>query len=152
MGELAGATPAERAWTRDLAAKVLEAVRNDEESPQARHPDGDAMSDDLVMFSLSQEVVTLARELSEVVGAAIPGWEAGVADCIRQVKARQAHFELYRASEDCRSCDEDDLMLAHVAMRAHPATFAVLDEILVMLEAMLERGQYKAKSDLMEPP
>lgn len=71
------------------------------------------------------------------------GWKAGVEDCIRQVKARQAHYELYRLKDD------DDLVLAHVAMRTHPATFAVLDELLVMLEAMLERGEHKTASDHM---
>ena len=78
------------------------------------------------------------------------GWRAGVLDSIKQVKARQAHYELYREKAKNPLETTDDLVLAHVAMRTHPATFAVLDEILVMLEAMLERGTYKATSDHME--
>lgn len=73
------------------------------------------------------------------------GWLKGVADAIKAVKARKAHYELYREKEP-----SDDLVLAHIAMRTHPATFAVLDELLVMLEAMHERGTYKATSDHLE--
>jgi hypothetical protein len=55
-------------------------------------------------------------------------YRAGIEDSIKCIKQRKAHYELYR---------EDG------AIKTHPATFAVLDEMLVFLGAMLERTQDK---------
>ena len=71
----------------------------------------------------------------DVMAERAEGWKDGVRDAIKKIKARQAHYELYRAN-----ASDEDLTLARVALRTHPATFAVLDEVLVFLEAMLERG------------
>jgi hypothetical protein len=57
-------------------------------------------------------------------------WLQGVGDAIRIVKDRQNYYESYRKGK----CDR---------METHPATFATLDEVLIFLEAMRERGQYQ---------
>lgn len=59
MGEPVHPTPEERARTRAYARDVVESVRNDEDQPRMTHPDGDAMSDELVIFLLSQEILLL---------------------------------------------------------------------------------------------
>ena len=81
------------------------------------------------------------------------GWKVGIADAIKIVKARLAHYEMYRCD-----CSRHSTEVQHrpgckaEMMSTHPATFAVLDEMLVFLEAMLERGTYKSTSDQMEVP
>lgn len=50
--------------------------------------------------------------------------QKGVQDCIDIVRQRQKHYECYREPG---------------AMQTKPATFAVLDEMLIFLEAHLER-------------
>lgn len=57
-------------------------------------------------------------------------WDDGVKDAIKIVKYRQQHYEIYRDGE---------------AMRTLPAVFATLDEVLIFLEAMLERGEYRSR-------
>lgn len=49
----------------------------------------------------------------------------GIDDSIARVKSRQAHYELYR---------EGDMM------KTHPATFAILDEVLVFLGSLREQA------------
>ncbi len=68
--------------------------------------------------ALIAEVGTLRSQLRET-------WTDGVRDAITCVTQRQKHYELYRDGD---------------AMRTHAATFATLDEVLVLLGAMLERG------------
>lgn len=71
-------------------------------------------------------------------------WSNGVIDSIKVVKSRLAHYELYRCA-----CDYHGPGDIHAdwcpgkEMATRPATFATLEEILTLLEAMLERGQYK---------
>lgn len=49
----------------------------------------------------------------------------GVNAAIAVVRARQLHYEQHRDGDQ---------------MRTHPATFAVLDELLVLLDALMERS------------
>jgi hypothetical protein len=65
-------------------------------------------------------------------------WIEGVDDAIRIVEFRQRHYEAYRA--------KPGQTLAEAGMQTHPATFATLEEILVFLKAMKERGSYKDRS------
>lgn len=52
-------------------------------------------------------------------------WHRGVDDSIACVERRLAHYELYRTGE---------------WVTTHPATFAILNELLTLLRAMRERG------------
>lgn len=63
MGEPAVPTPTDRARTRAYAKSVVEAVANDEDRPYPRFEDGDAMTDDTMVFDLSVEIMTLETEL-----------------------------------------------------------------------------------------
>lgn len=68
-------------------------------------------------------------------------WDDGVQACIDLVKRRHEHYEMYRC--DCLDRDPGN---GHVPgckgemMSTHPATFAILDEIFVLLSAMKLRG------------
>lgn len=53
-------------------------------------------------------------------------YQRGIADCIKRVKDRRGYFELYRG---------------HGAMQTKPVVFAIVDEMVVLLEAMLERAK-----------
>lgn len=53
-------------------------------------------------------------------------WDSGVADSIKLVEQRKEHYEFYRNT---------------VAMKTHPAVFAILDEMLVLLGGMKSRGE-----------
>lgn len=80
-------------------------------------------------------------------------WRQGVQDSIDKVKARLAHYESYRCSCGFRAGRPDDNIWHAPGCKAEymetkPATFAALEEILLLLEAMLERGTAKATSDL----
>lgn len=63
MGEPAISTPAEREFVRAFAKSVVESVRNDEEQPQPRWEDGDAMGDDTMIFRLAYEIGLLLDEI-----------------------------------------------------------------------------------------
>ncbi len=56
----------------------------------------------------------------------------GVEDALKCVKRRQEHYELYRNGD---------------AMRTHPATFAILDELVVFLSALKERAESGDKTE-----
>jgi hypothetical protein len=64
LGEPAIPSDAERARTRAYARSVVDAVRNDEERPTPRFADGDAMSDDTMIFQLAQEIELLLARVS----------------------------------------------------------------------------------------
>ncbi len=53
-------------------------------------------------------------------------YQQGISDCIAKVKERRGYFELYRGPG---------------AMQTKQLVFAILDEMLVFLEAMLERAK-----------
>lgn len=69
------------------------------------------------------------------------GWRKGVETCIDIVKKRRAHYELYRCT-----CNQANGKQPHRPdckghnMSTHPATFAVLDEVLTFLQVKLDRG------------
>jgi hypothetical protein len=75
-------------------------------------------------------------------------WATGVQACIDTVKRRHEHYESYRCN-----CEELNTKrnpeTGHrpgckgSMMSTHPATFAILDEILVFLSALQERGASK---------
>ena len=49
----------------------------------------------------------------------------GIDECIEIVRGRQRHYELYRHGD---------------AMKTHPATFAIIEELLVFLQSHRERS------------
>lgn len=57
-------------------------------------------------------------------------WADGVKDSIKIVEYRQRHYELYRAPG---------------LMQTKPEVFATIDELLIFLKAMLERGEYRSR-------
>ena len=66
MGDPATPTPADRAATRELAAKIVEAVRNDEVIPEDV-VDATLLRDDTdrFVFMFAQEIESLRRERDE---------------------------------------------------------------------------------------
>jgi hypothetical protein len=58
-------------------------------------------------------------------------WFDGVRDAIKIVEYRQKHYEIYRNPG---------------AMQTKPEVFATIDELLIFLKAMLERGEYASRS------
>ena len=58
-------------------------------------------------------------------------WFDGVRDAIKIVEYRQKHYEIYREPG---------------AMQTKPEVFATIDELLIFLKAMLERGEYASRS------
>jgi hypothetical protein len=58
-------------------------------------------------------------------------WKDGVRDAIKVVENRQQYYELYRNGD---------------VVKAHPAVFAVIGDLLILLKAMLERGQYRSST------
>lgn len=65
MGEPAIPGDEERRFNRAFAKSVVGAVRNDEEQPTPRYPDGDAMDEGTMIFKLAQEIELLEEELVE---------------------------------------------------------------------------------------
>lgn len=64
----------------------------------------------------------------------------GFQAAIDVVKRRQQHYEVYRCNCDYQGAGDVHLDTCPGRdMSTHPATFAVLDEVLVFLEAHLER-------------
>lgn len=57
-------------------------------------------------------------------------WTDGVKDAIKIAEYRLQHYELYRHGE---------------AMRTKPEVFATIEELLIFLRAMLERGEYASR-------
>ncbi len=62
------------------------------------------------------------------------GWQDGLNDAIEIVKKRKIYYDLHREGE---------------AMKTKPVVFAIIDELLVMLEAQLQRGQGVAQTSDM---
>lgn len=65
-------------------------------------------------------------------------WFDGVRDAIKIVEYRQKHYEIYRA--------KPGQTLAEAGMQTKPEVFATIDELLIFLKAMLERGEYASRS------
>jgi hypothetical protein len=107
----------------------------------------EAIRDDARLASMNDiEAKRLAESATAKFTAAslTAAWGNGVQACIDKVKQRQEHYELYRC--DCLDRDPGN---GHApgckgeAMATHPATFAILDEVLVFLSALQERGASK---------
>lgn len=69
-------------------------------------------------------------------------WFDGVRDAIKIVEYRQKHFEMYRA--------KPGETLAEAGMQTNPIVFGVIDELLIFLKAMLERGEYRGRGTVFD--
>jgi hypothetical protein len=128
--------------------RIAEAVRDDARATSAR---------DLERRRAAESVkagVDAEGAADLIVYAKKRGWADGVQACIDMVKRRHDHFELYRC--DCGAAEAVPTPVLHArivtggqqhkpgckgeAMSTHPATFAILEEMLVFLSALKERG------------
>lgn len=99
----------------------------------------DRVSDEQCLAAIAKEAVTLLGRVVELLAerdslrAEIGTLRherdatrlAGIDECIAIIKRRQAHYECYRDGD---------------MMKAKPETFAILDEMLVFLQAHRERS------------